>query len=73
MKKSGQKKSVQFSNAGDEFFEIHNHAWTTKLSAENTHRNLDERTMHCVAPPSSISRPNYEGMTKILLINILGM
>lgn len=61
-KKSGQKKSVQFSNTGDEFFEIPNHAWTTKLS-ENTpaYRNPEERSIQCVAPTSSISRPNYEG------------
>jgi len=60
-----KKKSVQFSDTGDEFFEIPNHAWTTKLS-ENTpaYRVPEERSLHSVAPASSISRPNYEDILK---------
>lgn len=56
-----KKKSVQFSVAND-FFEISQKAWTPSLETiQPIYRNPEERCVHSVAPPSSLSRPNYEG------------
>lgn len=67
---SGHKKSVQFSNAND-FFEISKNAWTPSLDTVTpVYRNPNERNLHSVAPPSSLSRPNYEDLLKRVSIVI---
>lgn len=62
------KKSVKFSNDSDEvFFEISQNAWTPNLNeATPVYRNPAERNAQCVAPPSTLSRPNYEGKLSYL-------
>jgi hypothetical protein len=58
--KSSQR-SVQFSENND-FFEISQQSWTLQLEDKQPiYRNPAERSAMSVAPPSTLSRPNYEG------------
>lgn len=55
------QKAVKFSEKTD-FFEISQQAWTPQLEeVQHVYRNPSERSVMCVAPPSTLSRPNYEG------------
>lgn len=58
-----KKKSVQFSGSGNE--ELFN---TSKIAITPSLKKLnpvfvkpEERSAECVAPPSTLTRPNYEG------------
>lgn len=61
------KKTVQFSKSKDEVFFDSKNAWTKSLDeiAPTVYRNPEERSVQCVAPPSTLSRPNYEGKPEI--------
>lgn len=62
------KKKVQFSNADDDF-NTSKVALTPSVNRlAPTYRVPEERSALCVAPHSTISRPNYEG---ICIINQL--
>lgn len=62
----GASKSVHFS-AKDDFFETSRQSWTPQLEQKQpVYRNPAERPVMCVAPPSTLSRPNYEGTYLIL-------
>jgi len=64
------KKSVQFS-AHNDFFELSQKNWTCSLeNITPEYRNPEQRSVHSVAPPSSLSRPNYEDILKRVSIVI---
>jgi hypothetical protein len=65
------KKSVQFSQTND-FFEISQKAWTASTDSLGSlkYRNPEERSHLSVAPPSSLSRPNYEDILRRVSIVI---
>ena len=59
------KKKVHFSNHlnDDSLFNTSKIAFTPALNKiKPVYKNLEDRSPACVAPPSSISRPNYEGL-----------
>lgn len=57
-------KAVKFSEKTD-FFEISQQAWTPQLEEiQHVYRNPSERPAMCVAPPSTLSRPNYEDILR---------
>lgn len=72
-----RKKKVQFSSDSDDKESARNEFSTTNLGFTPTlNRNPiykvpEERSAECVAPSSSISRPNYEGTTILSLLAIL--
>jgi hypothetical protein len=70
VKASAPKKSVQFA-AADDFFDSQK-AWTSELeTAQPKYLKPEERVAASVAPPSSLSRPNYEGIYFCLFIYFL--
>jgi hypothetical protein len=54
-----QKKQVNFASSLEEVFNTAVHASATKTPV---YIKPEDRQAHCVAPPSTISRPNYEGI-----------
>lgn len=56
------KRKVHFNEEDETVFNTSNHALTPVLShVLPVYKNPEERTANSVAPPSTISRPNYEG------------
>ena len=64
-----EQKKVHFSHEDESIFNTMKHALTPALSriTNSSYKVPEERASQCVAPPSTISRPNYEGL-QILLI-----
>lgn len=60
------KKGVQFSTKKDEIFFETQQVWTPQLdsSQEVAYKNPSERNVTAVAPPSTLSRPNYEDILR---------
>ncbi len=59
----GERRKVHFSQEDESIFNTSKHALTPALSRIlPVYKNPEERSAHCVAPPSTISRPNYEGI-----------
>jgi hypothetical protein len=70
MADKSQKKSVQFSAGLDDSFNTTKAGLTPSINRlAPQYRNPEERSTQAqaVAPPSSISRPNYEGNFVLLL------
>jgi hypothetical protein len=67
---SSSKKSVQFAARDEVFFEISKNNWTKSLDeiAPTVYKDPKERTVGCVAPQSTLSRPNYEGLYLQVLV-----
>ena len=57
------KKKVHFSQVNDEqLFNTSKIGLTPALNKiKPVYKSLEDRSAGCVAPPSTISRPNYEG------------
>ncbi len=60
---TSSKKKVSFLPQNESHFNTSKHALTPSLSRiiAPQYQKPEERSAHCVAPPSTISRPNYEG------------
>jgi hypothetical protein len=56
------KKSVNFAAKDEVFFSASSRGWTPALKKITAYRNPEERVPECVAPPSTLSRPNHEGL-----------
>eukprot|EP01039_Chlorochromonas_danica_P003519 gene3519-3855_t len=62
--KKEAKKSVNFSEE-NEVFTVSSRNYTPALDdLKPAYRNPTERSVHCVAPPSSLHRPNHEDILK---------
>ncbi len=60
---NSSKKSVQFAARDEVFFEISKNNWTKSLDEIKpaVYREPSARLVGCVAPHSTLARPNYEG------------
>lgn len=67
-----EQKKVHFSHEDESIFNTSKHALTPALSriTNSTYRVPEERANQCVAPPSTITRPNYEDILKRVTIVI---
>ncbi len=65
------KRKVHFLQEDESIFNTSKHALTPALSRVlPVYKNPEERLAHCVAPPSTISRPNYEDILRRVSIVI---
>lgn len=65
--KASSKKSVNFGQNSEVIYSVSTKGWTPALDEiKPTYRQPEERQVHCVAPPSTLSRPNHEGELRLV-------
>eukprot|EP01031_Cornospumella_fuschlensis_P027841 gene27841-33622_t len=63
--KGSTKKSVNFGQNSEVIYSVSTKGWTPALDEmKPTYRQPEERQVHCVAPPSTLSRPNHEDLLR---------